>query len=119
MKKIFLSLIVSFLLISGLTLTSHAQGFSFESDNFPNITQYDVVIYPNPVIDEKFFVKSDNVIKSVEVLNVIGQTIKKVNNKTGLPYNIFVQLPDCEKGMYMVRITFENNDTLIKKILIK
>jgi hypothetical protein len=83
------------------------------------VSNADVLIYPNPVTDDNFSVKSDNIIKTVEVLNVIGQCVKKITNDTGVAYNIIVKMPDCDKGMYMVRITFVDDKSLIKKILFK
>jgi len=97
-----------------------AQGFSDEKiiiDEF--ISNYDVLIYPNPVTNNKFYVKSDKVIKSVEVMNVLGQKIKTVNNETNVPYNIFVELGEIKKGMYMVRITFNDKQSIIRKIILK
>ena len=53
------------------------------------------------------------------MLNVIGQSIILVNNDTGVAYNIPVELPECNNGMYMVKITFEDNNVSIKKIFVK
>ena len=101
------------------TLNTNAQD-AFSSKSAVNVSlDYDVVIYPNPVTNDFFSVKSDQTIKTVEVLNVIGQCVKRVDNETGVSYNIFVKIPDCEKGMYMVKITFEDNNTIIRKIFVK
>ncbi|MEA2041842.1 MAG: T9SS type A sorting domain-containing protein [Bacteroidota bacterium] len=79
----------------------------------------EIMIYPNPITDGKFYVRTDKIIRSVEVLNVIGQSIKTVRNDTNQPYNIKVGLPKCKKGMYLVRIIMEDKASYIKKILIK
>lgn len=104
----------------GLISAISAQGYSFEPkiNNIENAV-YDVVIYPNPVTGFKFYVKSSVKIKFIEVLNVIGQKIKKVENNLESLDEVAVKLPDCDKGVYMVKIIFENKKTLIKKIIVK
>jgi hypothetical protein len=101
-----------------LPFTSFSQNIP-SPQRSPSFTVEDVLIYPNPVTDNSFSVKSDNIIKTVEVLNVIGQSVKKVTNETGVAYNIIVKMPDSDKGMYMVRITFADNKQMIKKVLFK
>jgi hypothetical protein len=81
--------------------------------------QDNIMIYPNPVTDMKFYVNADKTVTSVEVLNIIGQTVKTVRNDTQVPYNILVQLPNGKKGMYIIRVTTEDNHTYMRKILIK
>lgn len=113
-QKIFYFLIV----LTFSTLSVYSQEYSTNSSF--NIKEYDATIYPNPVVDEMFYVKSEAVIKRIEVINVIGQTVAKVNNNTKLPYNLVVRLPNCNKGIYMVKILFDNNKkSVIKKILVK
>lgn len=118
MKRFFIISLFAILSILFFTINSYAQGYSYEQEEII-VPEYEVTIYPNPITENKFFVKSETTVKSVEVLNVIGQNIAKVENNTGVPYNILVNLPDCEKGMYMVRITFENSAKIIKKVLVK
>lgn len=81
--------------------------------------QDNIMIYPNPVTDMQFYVNADKTVTSVEVLNIIGQTVKTVRNETQVPYNILVQLPNGKKGMYIIRVTTEDNHTYMRKILIK
>ena len=82
------------------------------------INKNDASFYPNPVINNKFIVKATNIIKSVEIFNVIGRTIHKQKNKLQREY-MKIELDNCEKGMYLVKITFQDNKSIIKKILVK
>lgn len=82
------------------------------------INKNDASFYPNPVINNKFVVKATNIIKSVEIFNVIGRTIHKQKNKLQREY-MKIELDNCEKGMYLVKITFQDNKSIIKKILVK
>jgi hypothetical protein len=121
MKKFTLTTFIIFLLFALFSLQTQAQGMSDTQREFDKveIVNFDVLIYPNPVTDNKFYVKSENIIKSVEVMNVLGQTIKKVNNETKIAYNLSVELGNVKEGMYMVKITFDNKETIIRKIIVK
>lgn len=121
MKKFTLATFIIFLLFALFSLQAQAQGMSDTQREFDKveIVNFDVLIYPNPVTDNKFYVKSENIIKSVEVMNVLGQTIKKVNNETKIAYNLNVELGNVKEGMYMVKITFDNKETIIRKIIVK
>lgn len=121
MKKNYIKVIILFFTIYLYSLVGFAQTNNNpinENTSFVNI-EYNALIYPNPVTDNRFYVKSDKLIKKVEVINVIGQIVKTINNETNIPYNIFVQFNDIDPGMYMVRITFKENKKIIKKLLIK
>ena len=121
MKKNVLITINIFLLFALFSLHAQSQGMSDNKskNDIVQIVNYDVLIYPNPVTENKFYVKSEKVIRSVEVMNVLGQTIKRVLNETDLAYNIQVEIGDVKDGMYMVKITFDNDESMIRKIIIK
>lgn len=112
--------ILTLLIIFALGINHVLAQNNYDANKYTTTEQdHEVLIYPNPAITDKFNVKSDQIIACVEVLNVIGQRIAKVENSTGLPYNMFVNLPECDEGIYMVRVTFADKKVLIKKILIK
>ena len=80
-------------------------------DNFENTSN--VKIYPNPSQSGNFVVESEQV-KSVELLSIDGKTVftqtinqSKTEIKTGLP-----------KGLYFVKLTFENKKQVIQKLII-
>jgi hypothetical protein len=79
----------------------------------------DAVVYPNPVMDGKFYVNSPYAITSIEVLNVIGQRIVKKDFGTYNSQQIMIELGNCEQGLYLVKITFVTDKTIIKKLLVK
>ena len=116
--KIFLFLFFIFAVLSAFKV--NAQGLSNSENYIDNITvDYGILIYPNPVTDNKFWVKSETVIRSVEVINVLGQNIRTINNETNVVYNIYVELGNVKEGMYMVKITFTDKKTIIRKIIVK
>ncbi len=115
MKNILYTLILGL----ALSLLSHTVSAQTKVSDTQFVQKYDALIYPNPVTENNFYVKSDQTIRTVEVINMIGQSIRRVENETGLPYNILVRLPECDKGLYMIKITYEDRKTQIKKILVK
>ena len=121
MKNFTKILLFLFFVFTGLfAYNVNAQGFSNNRNNINDIIiDYNVLIYPNPVTDNKFYVKSEFVIKSVEVINVLGQNLKTIYNETNVVYNIYVELGDVKEGMYMVKITFTDKKTIIRKIIVK
>jgi len=120
MKRILhIALFFGFLITFFFNHNAHAQGLKNNDGISVILTDYDVIIYPNPVTDNKFYVKSEKVIKSVEVINVLGQNIKTVNNETDVAYNIHIDIGNVEKGMYMVKITFDDKKTIIRKLIVK
>jgi len=118
--KRFNSLLIFSAFILTFSYTAYSQGMSFQKLK-PSISiiHSEVLIYPNPVTNNKFFVKSEQLIKKVEVLNVLGQNIKTVMNETNVPYNILVEIGNIKKGMYMVQVTLSSGEKVINKIIVK
>lgn len=121
MKKFVLHIIVIFLIsIFGSINISKAQNidlaFSMQMQN-PDI--HSAVIYPNPITDFKFSVKSEQVISKIEVINLIGKCIENYYNENYSSEDIFINLNTCDKGMYLVKITFDDDEYIIKKLLVK
>lgn len=82
------------------------------------IQNINVSIYPVPVRDNTFTIKSDTEISSIKVTNVIGQDIYKVKYIT--PQTISkVDLNHPQSGMYIVTIAFFDNTRIVRKILIE
>lgn len=77
------------------------------------------LVYPNPLVEQKFIVRSETVITKVEVVNVIGKVISRTENDNFNLREIQVFVGECEKGMYFVKVTFEDKKSIIKKLLVK
>lgn len=119
MKK-FVLILISLVFILSLNYSAMSQGMSFQNKKpIVSIIHSNILIYPNPVTGNKFFVKSEQLIKKVKVLNVLGQNIKTVTNETNVPYNILVELGNVKKGMYMVQVTLDSGEKIINKIIVK
>lgn len=120
MKK---SLLLIFLIIFSLSL--HGQNdstninrafaqkeYSRESANI-NIT-----IYPVPVRDNSFTIKSDKPVSFVKVTNIIGQDVYRFqyNDPQDL-IKVFLENP--KRGMYLVTIIFNDGLRVVKKIMVE
>jgi len=77
-----------------------------------------VNIFPNPNTSGELYINADKPIKTINVYNILGQSIyTKHNNTTTLNTRILLQ--SNLKGIYLVEIRLEENQSMIKKLLIK
>ena len=72
------------------------------------------VIYPNPANDQVQIIFSGK-INSIEISDVSGKLVKRMNSNTANRYNI----NDLQKGIYIVKIYDENNSTFSKKLVVE
>ncbi len=117
MKK---NLLIIFLLIISLSLhaqkdTTNLLGALPQKDN-SRIATASVTIYPVPVKNNSFTIKTDTDISFVKITNIIGQDIYR------LKYNdpqqlIKIILDNPRRGMYLVTLMFTDGTRVVKKIL--
>lgn len=75
-------------------------------------------VFPNPVSDDQFTVKCDKMIKSVEVFDLLGQLMSTTSFDT--PVNeTYINIDKNIAGMFLVKVTLENNSTITQKIFVK
>jgi len=81
----------------------------------PNIS---LNIYPVPVRENHFTIRSDREIHFVKVTNIIGQDILKLQFSN--PQTIIkIDLDNPQRGMYLVTVIFSDNVRVVKKIMIE
>ena len=120
MKKILL-----FLLLSIFTLGLEAQkdtinyiGALPQQDFTKPATAVNVTIYPVPVRENSFTIKTDKDISLVRITNIIGQDIFRVKyNNPELQVRIMLDNP--KRGMYLVTVNFSDGTRVVKKIMIE
>jgi hypothetical protein len=120
MKK---SLPLIFLLI--FTLTLHGQkdtlnviGALAQKDFSGEANSASISIYPVPVRDNSFTIKTDRDISFVKITNIIGQDVFRLH------YNdpqqlIKIVLENPKRGMYLVTIIFSDGIRVVKKIMVE
>jgi hypothetical protein len=75
-------------------------------------------IYPVPVRENTFTIKSDREISAIRITNIIGQEIFTIKYTT--PQLISrIMLDNPRRGMYMVAIIFKDNTRVVKKIMVE
>jgi hypothetical protein len=120
MKK---SLLFIFLLI--FTLTIHAQkdttnviGTLPQKNTSRESTNINISIFPVPVRDNSFTIKTDRDINLVRVTNIIGQDIYRIQFNSSQQV-VRIPLDNPRRGMYLVTIIFSDGIRIVKKIMIE
>ena len=77
-----------------------------------------VSIQPNPVTNNQFTVIGNQAITSVKVFSIVGKTVysKSVVSRQKEVKVVLNEIPD---GIYLVRITFGKDQSVIKKIVVQ
>jgi hypothetical protein len=120
MKK---TLPLIFLLIYNLTLfgqkdSVNIAGTLAQRTSQTEITPITVSIYPVPVKDNSFTIKTDKDISFVKITNIIGQDIFRFQyNDPQQLIKIFLNNP--KRGMYLVTIIFSDGIRIVKKIMVE
>jgi hypothetical protein len=120
MQKILL-----FLLLTIITLRLEAQkdtvnytGALPQQDFNRPAAAANITIYPVPVRENNFTIKTDKDISLVRITNIIGQDIFRVKyNNPEQQINIMLDNP--KRGMYLVTVNFSDGTRVVKKILIE
>ena len=74
-----------------------------------------IAVYPNPVTNNRFQITANREIRSVELLNLIGQVVYQ-KELTGHFTVYTVQTGTPRKGMYLLRVRFKDQTNAVKKI---
>jgi hypothetical protein len=120
MKK---SLLFIFLIIASLNL--HAQkdstgiaGIEPLKNKSSEATNISVSIYPVPVKENSFTIRTDRDISLIRVTNIIGQDIYRIqfNNPIQL---VRIPLENPKRGMYLVTIILVDGIRIVKKIMVE
>jgi hypothetical protein len=89
-----------------------SKGYRFD-ENDVNIS-----IYPVPVRENSFTIKSDKEISSIKITNIIGQDIFMTKYNTPI-FTTKIILENTKRGMYLVAITFSDNTRTVRRILVE
>jgi len=120
MKK---SLLFIFLIITTLNLQAQKDTTSI-AGNIPNKNNYsepaniNISIYPVPVRENTFTIKTDRDIMLVRVTNIIGQDIYRIQYNNPLQL-VKIPLENPKRGMYLVTIIFSDGIRVVKKIMVE
>ncbi len=78
----------------------------------------DISIYPNPVVSNIVTVTSDIEFDEIEILNIVGRSVFQ---KRFMPATIkaTLNLQQLNKGIYLIRVNFNNNSLITEKIMVE
>ena len=77
-----------------------------------------VTIYPVPVRENNFTIRTDREISFVRITNIIGQDIFRAKYNSP-EQQIRITLDNAKRGMYLVTINFIDGTRVVKKIMIE
>ncbi|MCX6325825.1 MAG: T9SS type A sorting domain-containing protein [Bacteroidia bacterium] len=120
MKNSFL-----FILLIIFTITLQAQkdtinviGTLPQKDISRDAANINVSIYPVPVRENSFTIKTDRDVSFVKITNIIGQDFFRVQYSN--PQQLTsILLDNPKRGMYLVTIIFSDGARVVKKIMIE
>lgn len=120
MKKflLFIPLFIITLSLPAQKDTTNVLGILSQNVNSREATNINISIFPVPVRENSFTIKTDRDISLVRLTNIIGQDIYKIqyNNSQQL---IRIPLDNPRRGLYLVTIIFRDGTRIVKKIMIE
>ena len=115
-----------FVILIILTLALHAQkdpvsviGILPQKDISKEVANINVSIYPVPVRENIFFIKTDRDVSFVKITNIIGQDVLRVRYSNPPLQPIKITLENTKRGMYLVTIIFSDGTRVVKKIIVE
>jgi hypothetical protein len=120
MKKslLFILFIIFTLVLQAQKDTVNVSPYQVQKSALADAANASITIYPVPIRENYFTIKSEKEITSVKVTNIIGQDIFKVkcNNPETLTK---INLDNPKRGMYLVTIVLVDGTRVVKKIMIE
>jgi hypothetical protein len=121
MKKslLFIFLVFLSLLLQAQKDTNNITGTHSQTGRDFNPATIYVSIFPVPVRDNNFTIKTDRDVSFVKITNIIGQDIFRTQYNSNPQQLIRIALENPKRGMYMVTILFNDGKRVVKKIMIE
>jgi hypothetical protein len=120
MKKclLFIFLLILTLTIQAQKDTTNLIGTLPQKNNSRESANININIFPVPVRENSFTVKTDRDISLVRVTNIIGQDIFRIQFNSSQQL-VRIPLNSPKRGMYLVTIIFSDGVRVVKKIMIE
>jgi hypothetical protein len=114
----FIFLLIFTLTLNGQKDSINAIGALAQRDISSDPNSLNVSIYPVPVRENSFTIKTNRAISFVKITNIIGQDIFRLKyNDPQQLIKIFLDNP--KRGMYLVTIIFSDGTRVVKKIMVE
>jgi len=124
MKKLLPVLALSLVLISmtfniGIARLIEGQNLGEELPALnAEIQDLKVTVYPNPVINNQINVTTNRDIQSIKILTIVGSVVLDREYEAGT-INVQLDLNKLSKGLYLLKIKFDEENTYTEKIMVK
>jgi hypothetical protein len=120
MKHFLLILIILILPVSLFSQrdTVYYANSSVSRELTKNVSEVNISIYPVPVRDNTFTIRSDKEMSAIKITNIIGQDIYSIKYVTSQLLSKII-LDNPRRGMYMVVIQFSDNTRIVKKVMVE
>jgi hypothetical protein len=124
MKKLLPVFALSLVLISmtfniGIARLIEGQNLGEELSAWnAEIQELKVSVYPNPVINNQINVTTNRDIQSIKILTIVGSVVLDREYETGTT-NVQLDLDKLSKGLYLLKIKFDEENTYTEKIMVK
>jgi hypothetical protein len=124
MKKLLPVLVLSLVLISltfniGIARLIEGQNLGEELSALnAEIQDLKVTVYPNPVINNQINVTTNRDIQSIKILTIVGSVVLDREYEAGTT-NVQLDLDKLSKGLYLLKIKFDAENTYTEKIMVK
>lgn len=82
-----------------------------------NNEAFSISVYPNPVTNGELYIDSEEKITNIEVINILGKAVM-IEASEGMKSHM-LHLDGFTKGIYFVRVTFQNDSKRVEKIIIE
>lgn len=91
------------------------------TSSLPELNSDQIVTFPNPASDILFFTGlNDNLpIQSIEIIDVLGNLCVSSDNSSDNETIKAISVNGLTSGIYFFKLTYSNNQAIIKKVLIK
>jgi hypothetical protein len=114
-----------FILLIFLTITIRAQKDTVnvistlpQKDISRDPAIINITIYPVPVRENSFTIKTDRDFSFIKITNIIGQDIFRV--QYSIPQQLTrILLDNPKRGMYLVTIIFSDGKRVVRKIMVE
>jgi hypothetical protein len=118
MKQTLLSFIIILFFVLSANAQTDTTGVRQAGKTIHDNAAVKITIYPVPVRDGMFTVKSDKEISEIKITNIIGQSI--FNERYDSPMNLIkISLEKPGRGIYLCAFLFIDGTRAVKKIMVE
>jgi hypothetical protein len=118
-KSLLLIFLCSFFLcLQAQKDTANIANKSLQKNTLREGSNNNVSIFPVPVRENQFTIKSEKEISFVKITNIIGQNIIFRATYNNPQFITKILLDNSKRGMYLVTIVFIDDSRIVRKIMV-